>query len=463
MTVTIKDSNLTIELNSPGNGTGLALARNGWVQEVPNPDPSGVFQDVEETIRISMLDSSDQDRASDLQDIATLGQRARDLQDASHPDFLNPAAHVMIGAKTPTESATRWALIRDLRVSKLSSAHYGVGSPISELKLLREGLWRGLSPSSPATALSSTSLRSVTGLGNGCHVTIPPSSIEGDAPGLVIATIAKTGTTDGYRVRLVRDARLTNTFAFNPFLWTADPAEIYSQHMVNVSTMPANLEGITPDTIPYTTVQKPGIPGALAGWYIDPLAYAGRHRVLAIYTSYGAEAGGATLRVTHGFTSQNYVYGENVTVDDLDGTAWSLQELGQITIPAGGQSIRGNAPSSSPYEIRIISVAPAGNLYLAGICLVPIDLDGVAGELYPSTYTAHFDGEIERLYITVTSTGDNVRTVPISGRFPTIKPGSYNRFYVLPEMGGYSQSLLINPAQNLTFTLGYIPRYGTIS
>ena len=100
------------------DGINTAVARGGWSQSPPNPLPGGVWGDVDEQVAVALL-TADNTLYSTL---AYLVQRVVALQSPLHSDFLNPAAQIVVEARTPDEATSRWALLSDLAVEKLDPA-----------------------------------------------------------------------------------------------------------------------------------------------------------------------------------------------------------------------------------------------------------------------------------------------------------------------------------------------------
>ena len=455
--LTISDPNLSVDLDNPD--AGLSIAKNGWSQETPNAGAHGIFYDVEEKISIAMLDARDEDRSLLMQDIALLGQRAEQLQSADHVDHLNPAVHVVMMAQTPTELTERWALVKSIKIDKLSTMHYAAsGYPRLALEITREGLWRGKNPTESPTSLAYTTLRATSAMGNGCHVTIDPAVINGDAPGLCMFALRKASNMDGSRVVIVRKTATTTAELdlFKPFHWVDDATT--APPTVTVAAMNAVLP-VTMDTLPVATVFNGQAAAYRSGWKIDPKVYNGRFTVYGIYT---ADEEVASAKVTHGFSgSQND--GDWKPLVNLYGSSWTLVNLGQVHIPAGAETIRGNTPTVIDYEINLWVKDATTKTFFAGIAMVPVDEQSLATQLQIAGRWVRIDGEISRCYYTMHSGGDYAGAAPVYGRFPTIQPGVYNRFYMLPDDGFYATGSLLNPTININFALNYIPRFMTIS
>lgn len=455
MTIELTDNITTVELNDPT--AELALARQGWAQSGADEPINEIFNDVEEKINLVMLDSSDADRADDLQNIVKLGRLARQLQSSAHPDHLNPAAHVNLKAQTPTEGAPRWSLVRDAKIDKLGTAHYGNGQPSLSFKIMREGFWRGLSPTASPTSLSSTTLRSVPGLGNGNHVTIAPASISGDMPGLAIFELSQ-GAVSGGRISIVRRIgdSVANLNKFEPYLWSEDQVKSPAPTMIDLTDIAADISPAdAPDTIAPAAVWKETGSSDSSLWKINPVDYSGRYAVYAIYFA-ASVTGTLTLQ-----TSNTDIFPDSGTTKDMviaADTRWTLANMGQIKIPRDGEAVRGAAPAVDAFEIALTANVSSGTAYIAGICLVPIDRQIVSSAI-TSGYITSLDGEIERAYYSLLSNGDYVGAADMYGRFPTVQPGFYNRFYILPDSGLGDVGFLIDPADDIDFDLNYIPRY----
>lgn len=465
MTIEIYDTSDTVALDTPGNGTGLALAPRGWSQGVGEPGPGEVYEDIAERIKLAQLDPLDSTRSAAMKKLYQLGERARDLQDADHIDHLNPGAHVAIKAQTPTETAARWALIKDLRIPKLSPKHYGQGDTPLTLELEREGLWRGIKPGLAPTQLSTLVLNSVEGVGNNNYFTIPPGDIAGDAPGIGIFTIETSANSTASKFSLVRRTATSEAAlnTFTAFLWAED-ATIKSGMVAKAS---ASLEGVTADQgIPVTNVHQVQTVSTLLQWDIDPAIYYGRFTVYGLYHHYYVGDAGQ-IRVTHGWSGAGATEADGLqNMVNLSSTEWVAHNLGQVKIPGGGQAIRGAVDSLQDYEITIWSqAAAAASAYLAGIVLVPVDDPYINGDIEVLGYQTVLDGEIERAYLKtvapISPAGKVYQRIAPYGSYLTLRPGFYNRFYLYPDDGLRAARFdhLINTAINITTTLNYIPRY----
>lgn len=466
MTLKIYSGKTAVSVNLD-DGADLYLARNGWKQSGPNPGPAGVWYDVEEKMKAEFVDASDAERAAVLSNLARLAAEAAALQDGGHRDHLNPAAHVAVEAKTPTESATRWALLRDLFVPELDAAHYGQRHTRLDLELTREGLWRGIKPGLSPTTLAATTITSLDGIGNGTAVTINPANIAGDAPGLAVITLMPQNSNHVFYTRVCRRLGLSTAAlnTFTPFLWLED---------ASASNLPSGLTDVEdlftgaddPSLLPVSQCYMPGASeGGWASWNVDPQAYHGQFSVMLIYATDSADTDPqVSAYVYHGMITTLV----NDEVALVAGSTWGIRSLGQIKIPHAVDSVRGGLPTSS-YKIQVQIESGALNhaAAIAGIVLVPDDPPGFECSVMGITnIVTVIDGEIERFYRTV---GGNLSAytegagVGLAGPYPTVAPGWYNRFLFLPYYNAAKNTgtfvPLPAPITAYSLNIGVIPRY----
>ena len=451
---------LSVDLDTAFNGA--AIARGGWAQAVAQIAPGETYLEADEKVTVQLTQDSDVYRAAFLSALTQLSQYVRELQSADHPDHLNPAAHVYVRAKTSTEVNSRWARVTEITIQELSPLHYGSTIPKIKVHFSREGLWRGIDPTGYPTELvdlsgEESSMRSTSDMGDGCHFTINPLDILGDAPGTLKFTIWKSADFDGYGFCLVKRTAFTTAElnAFDPFIWFDDNIA-GSPTMVSKATMDAALT-VTMDTTHPTTYHRVQATGQTTTFAIDPAAYAGRFTAYVIYAAYEDTA---TVRLTHGFTAGVIVSTETKELDqNITGSAYLLCDMGQIQIPHDTQRIRGDLTYSSDYIIRVITDDSTNSkTFVVGICLVPVEDQSLSAELLPDNYQTIIDGEIQRVYHLTYPAGEFAQAEQPYGLFPKLTPAKYNRFYILPE-----GRLLMNPAVDINMLVHYIPRWHTIS
>jgi hypothetical protein len=467
--LTISDPYLSVTLDSPS--TGLAIARNGWSQAVAEVGANETRYDVEETIILSYTADGTVSINDAIKNLQILGGRARAMEAEDHPDNLNPSAWVQMQAKTPSETDTRKAKVKDVTIEKLAAGHYGRGLPRLKIKVLREGSWRV--PLASPTIFSSTTMRSTPGLGAGCFAQYPatgddPYDIPGDAPGTLIFNIGKVTNAEGSQITIARKTAETEAELddFTPFHWVSGASSYET-----VSTIPNMVTilqaaigaAITPDSLPaaVTFVARAQAAEEATGWIVESVPYAGRYSVYAIYASHGDS--NARMRLSHGYSSTR-VYGDWKTdPEEMFTSCWLLRNLGQIQVPSGSPPIRGSAAEQSQYDIRIHTDSSNGNTFIAGMVLVPINNQAISFALDDSDYTTVVDGEILRCYKKYESFDDIDGLVIPYGSFPTLQSGKFNRFYILPDDGFTDYGRLIKPSVNLRFELQLIPRFDTLS
>lgn len=460
MTLKIYSGKTEITVNLD-DGVDLYLARNGWKQSGPEPGPGDVWYDVEEKIGAQFVDYDG--IASVLNNLGLLSAEAAAVQGAGHRDYLNPAAHVFIEAKSTAEEYSRWALVRDLHVPDLDTAHYSGRLPRLNIELVREGLWRYAAPGVFTEHVVETTIRSVDGMGNGSHVTIPASFPKGDAPGLLRFTLRPDiSSMITYNFKICR--RIAKTSAelddFQPFLWFED-VTIGTPTLADIDKLASPLDSM--QAITPTQAHEHGIGQLALGWEVEAADYAGRFSVFLIFAGDRGVNDPAEITFQHGFDGNLTPLTTKELPDQYLNGRWGVLHLGQIEIPNGMGAIRGGLTNEKYQLLTSIQTTANLNVALAGIVLVPDEPAGFVLPVNPSpSYRSVADGEIERAYTLVHSSGDIQGGISnIYGPFPTLEPGYYNRFHFLPyydpALGG-THAILARPSTNYYLNMDCIHR-----
>jgi hypothetical protein len=439
------------------DGVNTAVARGGWSQAPPNPLPGGVWGDVDEQVAVALLTADNTLYST----IAYLVQRVVELQSPLHPDFLNPAAQIVVEARTPDEAASRWALLSDLTVEKLDPAHYRAGGR-SRLKLdfTREGLWRGISP-----AETPDELRPYALLTPGTKIAIVndgylgSTPVQGDAPPLVNLDVRPyCDTWMAIAVNAVAND-------FSPFLWATNLAGIAPGDLAAISGLAAPFDDAT--ALPGDACYRLALGGGSvrsAHWSINLTDYFG------YFTAYAVTLADApfTLRFYHqwGGDTGTPVYGATVQ-GTADPDAWQIHRLGTVRIPFSGSPIAGVFPATI-YYTGVSCDTAGGGVYLGGLLLLP---ETAVPQVVPcygpdlSSPITRVSGLLRHTYWT-SSVGVPIMTpgdVPY-GPYQTINPaaGLSNNLWLVPvpDPNDLSATAPFPPA-NVNWRVGvrYVPRW----
>ncbi|MBK8987389.1 MAG: hypothetical protein IPM39_15150 [Chloroflexi bacterium] len=332
------------------DGTATAIRRGGWSQRGPTRTAGDVWEDVEETAVVSLLDEDDDTVYSKLMHLA---QRAEDVQSPEHRDHLNPANWVIAQAQTPGELMARWALVKQIRVEKLDPAHYRANGRLAlEVKFVREGLWRGDDPALSPIELVPYSTHAVatklTIVNDGYLGSTP---VDGDAPPLLNLDIRP------YVDAWIAVHAGVSDAGFTPYLWGDALAGA-----INISSLPAPFNSAA--QLPGGKCVALGSSGQIF-WTLPLASYYGYYTAYALFLS---NADGAVVRFQHGW-SGSYQYG-SLVAPSASTVHWGIHRLGAFRIPKSGNAVRGVLPSTT-YVAGINYVKESGSLYLGGMFLVP--------------------------------------------------------------------------------------------
>lgn len=454
MALTISDGTLTADLDQDG----LRLGRGGWAQSGPQMNPDGSFADVEETLRLEWYsDDDDNVRAGTLQTLGQLDGRARRNDQKRKLSFVPPEQQVVVTAPTPTEAGQRYAIVRAMQIPKLDARHRAsTSSPVLlNLKLLREGLWRGTRPGDPLTqVVAPTVVDATAGYGTANYVTIAPGSIPGDAPALTRISVspqnlpATRNTDSNFYITLARISAptLAELDAFEPFFWARD-------------TTWGSPQDVSRQTIPGTQANFVSS-GAGPFWGIwdiaDPLAYNGRFHIYAIGTS----AGTADIKFQHGWLYSSSIGEVAGRLETGTSPFWALNYLGHTQLPPTNLVLDVNGT----YRILAELAATSGNLEFAGLQLVPAReqvmsalFEGYRADSALVSDTLVFDGDRRRTY--ALANGALARSICYhEGPYITLEPGLYNRIFVF-HVGDRVSSSKYMPEVNFQMTVEALPRY----
>lgn len=442
---------LSVDLD---DGVTAAIARGGWPQKGPGEPIAGVWPDVEETIRVSLL------TASDLiyQRLNLLAQRAEAVQSPTHPDHLNPARHVVMKAKTPDELMPRWALVCSIRVEKLDPSHWRSGGRFMlEIKVLREGLWRGIAPDAPARIVYSGEYPPLSNIDLTHDL-----AFESDAPSLLIAKIKTAGS---YGTSMAIAPKLypippvgVDPTSFSPYLWAGDAMS--GPGLVAINTIGAPFLNV--DWLPGNQAHRVQTTGTFnCTWWI-PLSEVGSYSVCAIVLNSGS-SGDNKIRLSH--RPQNVGYGDGGIGELIDipqlQSRWSMLPLGAVRFPVWGDLVRGEQLSN--YIVEVAITRNSGTVYLGGLILIPeSDTPPHRTALWGGSRVV-VDGEVERVYYVDPDYGIRQfdRQPRHEGPFQTVpfEAGAISRVYLLPTVFGLPYGLFppMNAAWNVELSL--IPRW----
>jgi len=415
---------ITVDLD---DGINAAIARGGWNQAAPEQLPGGAWADVVEDIRIALLNESNLVYST----LGHMARRAQELQSPLHPDYLNPATHIVLEARTPDELSSRWAVLSNIVIDKLDAAHYRQhGRTYVKLEVTREGLWRDASPSITASQLRAYSL-----ISPGVKIAIDNDALDvrGDAPSPLHLDIRTY-----FDCWLAISADVV-TSDFTPFLWALDLAGIsIPADLTTISTMAAPYDSIA--AMPVDSCYQVALGAGSfrsAHWSLDLSDYYG------YFTAYAVVAASAacTMRFYHqyGGDEGTPMYGEEVQVAASTAN-WRIVRLGTFRIPFAGDPIGGVFPATT-YYAGVDLTASSGTAYLAGLLLVPETETPQTVPCYGTNLgnpITRSSGVLQRVYWT-SSVG-----------VPILTPGdvAYGPFQELDPAAGLTNNLWLIPVTN---------------
>lgn len=454
---------ITVDLD---DGINVAIARGGWSQAPPNPLPGGVWGDVEEDVKLRLI----QDSNALYSSLAFIAQRVEELQSPLHPDYLNPGKKVVLEAKTPDEANSRWAILSALEIDKLDPAHYRAnGRSLLELHLTREGLWRGLEPGQAALTLRMYGSYTYTNDGiQFANADIGADGLLGDVEPMTIFKIRPfPGATHSNHigVSIVHEfwPSAGSASDFTPWFWAHDIAN-GSPTLVNISTLASPFAGMP--ILPYNQCADLGVSSLF--WWNIPASYSGYYSVFMVYR---VEESGGTAYFTHGIPG-HHEDGEIKTLTASIDPVWSIINLGTFKFPIVGNRIYGQGLVN--YQGGLGLYIPAtGKAVLGGFYLVP------RGARTPQRVKAYAtgsgtdnpitiaDGDIEQVFWASAEDSDPVAQIMLNpevpvGRFQAPAPGAgvTNRFWFLPEpVAGSDIGVLPDPQVIWSLGMDYVPRW----
>lgn len=408
------------------DGITAAIARGGWSQRGPGQPTAGVWPDVEETIRVSLLTESN----LIYQRLNLLAGRAEAVQSPTHPDHLNPAKHVILKVQMPDEGpGYRWALVRSIQIEKLDPSHWRAGGRTTlEIKLLREGLWRGSDP-----ALTKTLVYGETEVFT-TPIDLHPVYMEGDAPPLLRITL----TTDSrptevaithYGTWLAAD----DPPAFTPYRFAATLHEFGGGSIVDITSLPAEFQ--TADQLPGGECLTPPSGPSASFWRVRAQDLIGTFSAYALVMSDGNN-GEISFIANDDMGSDGEL--ERVALAQyLPLPRWRIVPLGTANLlawPAYGAEI------DAYYYVGVRINKTGGGVYLGGLVLLPEPDIAPQRVVVESAIPLILDGDVQRSWQT-DSFGALLPTLhpQPSGPFQSITPGPglKNRLYFIPCAGSF--------------------------
>ena len=468
MTLKFYDHLDTVDLDT----TNAKIEKGGWPQNGPTPLPGNKWAEVEESIRVAWLLEDDDDRAAEMGKLGKLAIRALEVQNPLHPYYDDPAKHVVMEAKTPTETNTRYATISMIRSPQLDTRHQGGQQWLTlSAKVMREGLWRGVRPG--GTMINLVNAQQVYNHDYSTkhnYITVDPDDIDGDAPGILKLTFKTvSGQTSFFAnatffVSVVTADSLADLNAME--LWQlANSATSINAGGTPVDATAAGF-GETPDTYAIKWTQQT----AGNAYYELANALAKTSGAFQVYVvGQPDEEDKTDARFLHGFGSSPQS-GPGVDAHygtDAGANTWRCKYLGEIQVPPGGL-VRGQS-SNKTYTFRHQWQADdAVDYYQAAGFLMPTHeqffgakIPGAAFGGATGLTSLVIDGEIERVY-SLDDNGDLLySSFPLNGQFPQIVPGKWNRIYFYnlnfnDPSGGTGPHYFFS---QFHMTADYVPRY----
>lgn len=451
MTLTIITPSLSVDLDDPDV---LAIARNGYKQQLPDQKSRIWFEDVDEKVKLNwILADGNESRAAKFADINTVTELVARAQNPTDPVYNNFAYHPYLVNQAPGEGAPRYARLSRLVVPELSSQVYG-RSDITDLELVwqREALWRLTAPGAAATSITP----STTSLANHDYSTQHwfdiSGPLKGDAPSPLDLLLTYGTYPYGKILVAVLPASEVGFPAGDMFYFAVDAT-------VGAGSLVASTGEAVPGGQMWSWTTSTDGENALAWWSLsDELDLVGRYRVYAL--SRATAAGDFTYKSYHSQGGGN-LYGESVDSPGsaFSGTSWSVTHLGNVNIPAYGYNAR---VASSGYKVGIQATrngSTSSTLQLAGIFFVPVN-----GLVYTATALSTepkvwIDGDALRTWVTTSGGVIDKRVVPVEGEYPhLLNPQLDHRVYVYTFA---DDNYLFG--KTITATVGYWPKAFTLA
>ena len=441
--------NITVDLD---DGINTAIARGGWSQAGPNLLPGGIWGDVDEAVKVSLLTTDNAVYGK----LARMAARVEELKNPMHEDYLTPGKKIAVEARTPDEATSRWALLSDLAVEKMDPAHYRAGGRLSmPLKFTREGLWRGQQPGeTPVELLPYSTLTTGTKLEIVNDGYLGSNPVQGDSPPFLRLDIR---TYFDVWVAIISNATENE---FTPFFW---PSDIYgSPTLTAISSLPSPFDAA--NTLPggYCLRVAPSPPaGGSVKFQLNLADYFGYFSVYALALSNAT----ATLRFSHFYDGGGSNYGQPVSVAFSTGH-WGIHPLGTFRIPYSGGPVDGVFPTATYFGSLDFSVI-SGSLYIGGMFLVPESTPPHIVRCYGAdegSPITRVNAETQTVYWTASGVPTLVPSALPFGPFPTINPapGRTNNLFFVPVTNPHQTNVVAAlPPVDTDWRIGvrHIPRW----
>lgn len=422
-TLTITDGTTTVNFLDT---SGLHIARNGYRQGVGHPDPqSGFIPDVIDTLNCYWMDTTDDDRDTDMHNLQRLADKAQ-----RYRRLRRNTGEVWMAIQTHSETNVRYHLVSDVQIDQLDGRHFGPSGPVDlVITITREGAGRAIAPTStPSTIVSAQKYMKNDSDGNN-GITLTPANVPGDAPMLTVIEI-NFGSTSPFPTQYMVAAKAfdgsTEASQFDPLFEPTSELDNTGLQTTDTNAPDDKKLRGTADTVLRWTLSS-----------ARPLSvYAGDYLVFAAFEISGA--GSATAQFTHG---SGYITQTATPIVSGGGTPATLHYLGRHRIPGGQYNPTLSNPAT--YDLKlIIDVTGLVTWDFFQMWLVPIggnvmDLKNAAID---DAGTVVMDGIKNICYEKALLGGawreSSGTQFDPRGRYIELEPGRYNRvFFFLAGQG----------------------------
>jgi hypothetical protein len=472
--IRITDGIRTIEFQECApNALGLRV--DGFAQQVARWDESaGDYADVEESLELVWRDKRETARAELLHEFGLLQRKMRNFRAQGRYEDC-----VWLEAETPTETETRYAIVRDMWVPELDARHYAGARLVGlQVRLLREGAWRGVAPKAEPLTLEGGGVATIqmfTDTRGENYMDVP--SGQGDAMPLYrirLEQAAGTGTTDPHPTampnRFIIAAREERT-GFDPHFKATDAT--FGGAGASVTVDDNAPDGVR---VMYTLADGTGTTMDWP-WPSDPELYRGRYHAYLI--------GKIPKDFYLQFTLQSQFAYERMYVQEAVagvGNGVRPHYLGMVTFPyedAQGSPWYGE-PTTGTRDVGVTlfnESGASGTMWLWGMILVPVE--SVAFVEVPRIIYPHDDGwgisfvldSIWRRADMVDGSDDILRSFPapvVRGEFVRGEPGGSTTVWVwgwrdgLQDRATVQEEVFYNCENEMEMTVQYVPRFLTL-
>ncbi|MBK8990165.1 MAG: hypothetical protein IPM39_29560 [Chloroflexi bacterium] len=337
---------------------GLHLKRHGWNPLLAVENEFGDYNDVTDAISLNWAATTDNVRDATLQNLVRLGHQARAYERDRR--ITNP---VWLEARTPTETNSRYALLRSIDIPQLDSWHWGPARGVNlALTITREGAWRAQSPS--VTPLNITSMVSGTIYNHAYGLTsnyldVLGSSALGDAYALPVFQVSHTNRQDFCTIALRSRLTQAELGGFRPHF-----------HAVNFgdATYLVADAGATGGQKWERAVSGTGSMTNHVALPVGLSYYTGSYLVFAVAK---ATAALTSLQIGHSIQT-TFAENANQPVTVPVTTSFMPLYLGRITMPPSG-SVPGLSDPAAYYLNLQLAWSGSATFSLRNIYIVPVD------------------------------------------------------------------------------------------